>query len=540
MMKLISVDRMKELEAMANEQGLSYRKMMENAGTSQANEVISRFLVGNINVTVIGFVGSGNNGGDTLIALEQISEAGYCVFAFYHGSDLSSNEFVNSLKSKGGEVFPMDKGELRDFLKIKHNSNFIILDGILGTGFHPPISNEIKDFLIYFSKIRSNLDCNIIAVDCPSGVDCTTGKVDVASLRADLTISMSAVKEGLLKFPAFDYVGDLVTVDIGLSKVISDWELHLTDILQVMDAKRILPKRSDNSHKGTFGKVLVVGGSINYCGAAILSGLAAYRVGSGLVTIATPEPVFSAMASLIPEATWLILPSELGCISKGAIKILDQEDRNDDVVLLGPGLGFNDTTRKFLNAYINGGVYSGNRKIGFDTHHKNQLEQNQGKKTPLVIDADALKCLSQINEWWKDLPEIAVITPHPGEMSALTGESIEAIQSNRIDVAQKYAAQWGITVVLKGALTIIADPKHGTTILPIATSALAHAGTGDVLAGIIASYIGQGLNGYDASLLACYIHASAALKAKEKLGCEEAVLSRDIIDQIGKAITEIK
>lgn len=539
-MKLITVEKIKELENRANHLGLTYRKMMELAGKGIANIIIKRLPIGKNSVSIIGFVGSGNNGGDTLVALTHLAKAGFNVYSFCFNREVAKDELVISLQESGGKVNFLEKKILDNLINSNDIGSVVVLDGFLGTGFHPPISKEIKDFLDGFSRISRKKDWKIIAVDCPSGVDCSHGTINESVLKADMTICLAAVKDGLLKFPAFDYIGEIETVDIGLKTVLHDWDNDLPDVITKTMAEKLLPVRSDNSHKGTFGKVLVIGGSINYCGAVLLSATAAYRTGSGLVTVGTVEPVYSVIAGHLPEATWLLLPGDLGCISEGAIKIVDMEVGNYDAVLLGPGLGYNETTTKFMISYINNGIESEIKGMGFGAKGRTLKQNPIIKQIPLVIDADALKCLSGVKEWWTLIPSNSVITPHPGEMSILTGLSIEEIQENRLNTARKYAQLWGLTIVLKGALTVIADPIGGLAILPIASSALAHAGSGDVLGGMIAGYIGQGLKGYGASVLGCFLHATAALEAKDQIGSNEAVLSRDIIDKIAIAIKLLK
>ena len=379
----------------------------------------------------------------------------------------------------------------------------------------------------------------IIAIDCPSGVDCTSGEKDDATLKADATICMAAIKEGLLKFPGFEYAGTFRIVDIGLDTVIPGWAKELSTAISKEQVKRILPMRSNNSHKGTFGKILCVGSSINYCGAILLSAKAAYRSGAGLVTLGVTEPVYSVIAGKLPEATWVLLPGDMGDITEDAVNILLNEFTKSDAVLLGPGLGINNKTERFILKLISSFQHREVKKIGFIAQGYKKDAKLKVDQPPFIIDADALKCLSKIPEWWKLLSSAVVITPHPGEMSILTGMPIDEIQSNRVEVSEKYAKEWNKTIVLKGALTVIADPKKGTSVLPVATSSLAHAGTGDVLSGMIASYVGQGMNGYEASILACYIHAHAGIRSAVELGSEATVMASDIIQQLGKTYNDL-
>jgi NAD(P)H-hydrate epimerase len=359
--------------------------------------------------------------------------------------------------------------------------------------------------------------------------------MDDATLKADVTICMAAVKEGLLKFPGFENTGNFSIVDIGLDSVIPGWDKDLSSLISKEQVNNILPIRSNNSHKGTYGKVLVVGSSINYCGAVLLAAKAAYRSGSGLVTLGVTEPVYNVIAGQLPEATWVLLPGDMGDITEDAVNILLNEFAKSDAVLLGPGLGVNNKTERFILKLISSFQHRSVKKIGFIAQESKIDPKLQVNQPPFIIDADGLKCLAKIPEWWKFLSSSVVITPHPGEMSILTGIPIEDIQSNRMEISQKFAKEWNKIIVLKGAMTVISDPKKGTSVLPIATSSLAHAGTGDVLAGMIASYVGQGMAGYEASILACYLHAHAGLRAASALGSVGAVMASDVIQEISTA-----
>jgi hydroxyethylthiazole kinase-like uncharacterized protein yjeF len=538
-MKICSVEQMKQFEKNAVSQGLTIPMMMENAGKGIADYIIDNCGEDISTRVVIGLVGPGNNGGDVLVALRLLVEKGYKTVAFCYSREKEKDEPTSAYIASGGTALPVENTVFKKLLEGTDKNKILILDGLLGTGFHLPIKDDLKGFLNFVkNKIREK-NIEIFAIDCPSGVDCTSGEMDDATLKADATICMAAVKEGLLKFPGCDYAGTFRIVDIGLDTVIPGWDKELSTVISKEQVKRILPIRSNNSHKGTFGKVLVVGSSINYCGAVLLSAKAAYRSGAGLVTLGVTEPVYSVIAGQLPEATWVLLPGDMGDITEDAVNILLNEFAKSDAVLLGPGLGINNKTERFILKLISSFQHREVKKIGFIAQESKKEVEMQVNQPPFIIDADALKCLAKIPEWWKFLSSSVVITPHPGEMSILTGIPINEIQSNRVEVSQKYAKEWNKTIVLKGAMTIIADTKKGTSVLPIATSSLSHAGTGDVLSGMIASYVGQGMTGYEASILACYLHAHAGIRAARELGSEATVIASDIIQQLGKTYNDV-
>jgi NAD(P)H-hydrate epimerase len=215
----------------------------------------------------------------------------------------------------------------------------------------------------------------------------------------------------------------------------------------------------------------------------------------------------AALAGSFVEATWLLLPHEDGFITAEGAEVVCENLGKPTALLIGPGFGLQDTTREFLA----------------------QLLTDGANLPPMIVDADGLKLLAQISDWWAQLPAQAVLTPHPGEMSILTGISVNEIQSNRIGIAEKFAQQWGHVVVLKGAFTVIAAPEGRTAIIPVATPALARAGTGDVLAGLIAGLRAQGVAPFEAATSAAWIHAQAGLLAADILGSSAAVLAGDVL-----------
>jgi NAD(P)H-hydrate epimerase len=538
-MKISTIDQMKQFENDAVSNGLSISQMMENAGKGIADHIIECCGEEKSTRVIIGLVGPGNNGGDVLIALKQLVIKGYKTVAFCYSRENETDEQVRGYMDSGGTALPADKTVFKKLIDGTDKNKIILIDGLLGTGFHLPIKDDLKVFLNTIKSKIADKDVEVYAIDCPSGVECTSGEVDDATLKANVTICMATVKEGLLKFPGFEISGNFKIVDIGLDTVIPGWDKDLPNLISMEQARKVIPARSNNSHKGSFGKVLVIGSSINYCGAVLLSAKAAYRSGSGLVTLGVTEPVYSVIAGHLPEATWVLVPGDMGDITEDAVNILLNEFAKSDAVLIGPGLGVNNKTERFILKLISSFHHRQVKKIGFIAQETNTDSKIQVKLPPLIIDADALKSLAKIPEWWKDLSSSAVITPHPGEMSILTGIPIDQIQSNRVEVSQKFAKEWNMTVVLKGAITVISDPKKGTSVLPIATSSLAHAGTGDVLSGMITSYVGQGMTGYEASILACYLHAHAGLRAAKTLGSEGAVTAGDVIQELGMTLKEL-
>ena len=350
---------------------------------------------------------------------------------------------------------------------------------------------------------------------------------------------MGAVKEGLLRFPAFSLAGVIDVVDLDLSPRLAAWKKIRGEVASLECVGGMLPERRLDSHKGSFGTALIAAGSTNYTGAALLAAKSASRVGTGLVRVAVPGPIHGALAGHLPEATWLILPHEQGVIHANAAAVMRDALENVTAVLLGPGWGREVTTGEFLKEFLTSGQASPRKaRIGF-LEADQAAEKGTTQLPPLVIDADGLYLLSKFEGWVNLLPKETILTPHPGEMAVLTGLSVGEIQADRVGSATKFAGEWGQVVVLKGALTVIAGPDGRYSIIPVATSALAKAGSGDVLAGMIAGFRAQELEAFDAAVCAAWIHAQAGLAAADTVGSEAAVLAGDIIEEIGEILMEM-
>jgi ADP-dependent NAD(P)H-hydrate dehydratase / NAD(P)H-hydrate epimerase len=259
------------------------------------------------------------------------------------------------------------------------------------------------------------------------------------------------------------------------------------------------------------------------------------------VQMAIPSPLHSALAGQFPEATWVLLPHEMGVISAEAGDVLTKNLERATSLLIGPGLGGEDTTKNFIENLIKGKqtAKKGASRIGFVHDDKAKPDEQSKSLQPLVIDADGLRLLSKIDGWNKLLPKQSVLTPHPGEMSALTGLPVDEIQADRMGLAKKYAMQWGQVVVLKGAFSVVASPEGGAVVIPVATAALARAGTGDVLAGAIAGLIAQGVKPYAAAVAGAWIHAQAGLFAADRVGNVASVMASDVLDSISDVLISL-
>jgi len=538
-MKLVSVEEMKAIEKEADAGGLSYDAMMKNAGRGLADILLG--LGFDEGPEILGLVGPGNNGADTLIALAHLAGEGWKTRAYL--VNRKPDAPVKQLEEAGGEILTAAADKKFTILSSALERADVLLDGVLGTGSKLPLKDDLARVLAETNAVLDQLDEApfVVAVDCPSGVDCDTGEAPDECIPAELTVTMAAVKQGLLKLPAFEFVGDLEVVDIGVPADLPSLNKLQTEVAVEESVAALLPERPDDAHKGTFGTALIAAGSVNYTGAALLSGQAAYRIGAGLVTLAVPAPLHAALAGQFPEATWVLLPHEVGVISASAVEVLTKSFEQASALLVGPGLGLEDTTKEFIEHLMTGkaGPKRSTSQIGFVPGQSARKTEKNSAMPALVVDADGLKLLAKIADWHKLLPAPAILTPHPGEMSVLTGLSKEEVQQDRQAIVRKYAQMWGHVVVLKGAFTVVAAPDGRLTVIPVASPALARAGTGDVLAGLIVGLRAQGVEAYEAAVAAAWIHAQAGLYAADDLGTTASVLAGDVLNSVSDVVSDI-
>src|SRR6266498_4457602 len=538
-MKLVTVSQMELIEKEADASGLTYDQMMENAGQGLA-DIILGLYVGDVESEVIGLVGPGNNGGDTLVAMSTLVAQGWKARAYL--VKRKKDDLVKRFLEAGGEV--LSKENPFEQLAQAIETADVFLDGIFGTGIKLPLKKDVAELLSEVNEVLDGLDESplVIAVDCPSSMDCDTGEVADETIAADLTVTMAAVKQGMLKLPAFEYTGDLEVVDIDLPEDLPPLKELKTEVADPDSVAALLPERSLDSHKGTFGTALSAAGSVNYTGAALLAGEAAYRVGAGLMTMAIPAPLHGTLAGRFPEATWVLLPHEMGVISSNGAEILAKNFERASALLIGPGFGMENSTKEFIENVLEG-KYSAKKatqRIGFVHQETEKAEENTSKLPAMIIDADGLKLLAQIKDWYTKIPAPAILTPHPGEMAVLTDLSKDLIQESRQEIASQYAKLWGHVVVLKGAFTVIAAPDGRATLIPVASPALARAGTGDVLAGLIVGLRAQGLDAYESAVAGAWIHAQAGLYAADDLGTTASVLAGDVLNSVSDVISDLE
>jgi len=565
-MKVVTTEQMRRIEKETDAGGVSYSTMMENAGRAVA-ESCPPFIPpeacpeqdrrvglergGGTDRRILVLAGPGNNGGDGLVAGRYLHDAGAYVTFYVWKRRIEGDENFRLVTERGIPVFWAEEDDFATLRRLLGEVD-VVIDALLGTGVSRPIGGSLKEILTVVGEgirrkrepKRKKVLCSpslpsfaalpsfpcLVAVDVPTGLNCDTGAIDPAAVPADLTVTFGFPKRGQFLFPGAEYVGQLIVADIKIPP-------HLADDVQVELAtpemiRDLLPPRPLGAHKGTFGKALVVAGSVNYTGAAYLAGAAATRVGTGLVTLALAESIHPILASKLSEVTFLLLPQALGVLIPDAIKVLGERIQDYDALLLGPGLGHEKETVQFVQQLLK--VEPGKSgRIGFLASE--EIKVGKHSLPPLVIDADGLNALADTPDWWEQLEGRSILTPHPGEMSRLTGLTVREIESDRLEVARQMAKKWRQVVVLKGAYTVIANPEGRVAINPFANPGLATAGSGDVLAGAIVGFLAQGLAPFDAALAGAYVHGLAGELVRKELG-GAGMVAGDLLPVLPKVI----
>jgi hydroxyethylthiazole kinase-like uncharacterized protein yjeF len=517
-LKILTASQVRQLEEACAKIGISTDNLMENAGKVVAEEV-KRLLGGAEGRHILFLVGPGNNGGDGLVAARHLHDWGAKVTVYLLGRRGNDDPNLKLVQERGISCVEAAKDEgLSQFTDSLASADAVV-DALFGTGTTRPFSGNILSVLDRVNKARKRRPkWRIIALDLPSGLNADSGAVDPATLYADYTVTLGTPKPGLFNFPGAERVGKLTVADIGMPENLAEGAAseYLTGEL----IRSVLPERPVQANKGSFGRVLVVAGSMNYIGAAYLACSGAIRVGAGLVTLAVTPTLQSILAAKLTEVTYLLLPeSRPGVVAPEAARLISQHFEGYNVLLLGCGLGQGPAAVKLVRSIL--------------------LAKERRELPALVLDADALNILADTPRWWQHLNTDAIVTPHPGEMARLTGIPVAEIQADRLGVAKKWAAEWNKTVVLKGAYTVIASPEGRAVISPVANPGLASAGSGDVLTGAIAGLAAQGLPLFEAAACGVYLHGGAGERVKERLG-DAGMIASDLLPELPVVIKNLK
>ncbi|MCY6371284.1 NAD(P)H-hydrate dehydratase [Clostridium ganghwense] len=498
-MRIVTSQKMREIDKFCIENlKIPSIVLMENA----ALKVLNNLDVHKNNYFVI-ICGSGNNGGDGLALARHLWILKKKVEIFLIGDEsglsgdckvnydilLSMDIKINHIKNIG------DVDELRNAT----NRCEVIVDAIFGTG----LSRKVKDMYEIVISLINVSNKYVISIDIPSGLNADTGNVLGVVVKADKTVSFQFYKKGFLNYDAHNSTGEIIIEKIGIPEFTAD-EFQIKDyLIQEDDVKKAMTYRNKYSHKGRFGRVSVIAGSKGFTGAAYITTQAVVRSGAGLVTLCCTEAVQQIMSNKFVEAM---------TVSFKEREKLNEILKKSNVIAIGPGMGNNEGTLKIVTDVL------------------------KFTQCPLVIDADGINVLKDKLHLLKDKKAEVVLTPHLGEMSRITGISIEKIEKNRIDIAKKFAKEYGVILLLKGYNTVI---TNGETVVVNSTgnSAMASGGMGDCLTGIIASFIGQGVKPFEAACISTYIHGYCGDKLSKKMFCVNA---QHVLEEVPYAIKELQ
>lgn len=519
-MKLVTTEEMRALDRRTIEEyGTPGKVLMERAGACVA-DCVQRLMEwrGMLDARVQLIAGRGNNGGDAFTAARQLHEGGVPVDVYLAGSGDQvrgdAQTHLAWMRSAGVELHEL--ATLDDWKEARHAvcPGDVIVDGLLGTGVQGPARGPVAGAISY---IRQHAESAlVVAIDVPSGLDADSGRAEGEAVRADITVTMGLPKTGLVEPSAMDYVGDIEVADIGfpdeyVERIAGDPErvvIHETDLYS------LFPRRNRNTHKGDYGHVLIVGGSRNYPGAVALAAQAAVRSGAGLVTACVPKSIAPVVAATAPE----IIVRGASETDEGTLSTNLWAQWKDELpaycaVLIGPGMTRHAHTRGLTERFL------------------------AEPSMPLVLDADAISVFAGEPKALERASPL-VLTPHPGEFAALFGLSVAEVQADRVHQALNAAKALNAVMVLKGARTIVADPEPPAHINLSGNPGMATGGSGDVLAGMLVSLVGQGLIPVDAARAAVWLHGRAGDQAAWRQS-QAGLIASDLINEIPYALRNV-
>lgn len=507
MYRICSADQMRQADKNCIERtGIPGIILMENAAARCVDCIVADWndISGK---SVACFCGKGNNGGDGLAIARLLSRMGAKVTVFlthgdsYRGDAAINREIISHMNCTICHV--------PDNIAYLIHSYDIIVDAIFGTGIYGTVDDDTFSVIDAINKSGKY----VLSVDIPSGINADTGEICGICVKATTTATFAAYKTGMLLFPACDYTGKIVVCDICMpDSVLADINKFCTDKNFV---RHNIPNRENNSQKGDYGKVLVIGGKEGMTGAPALAAEAAMRMGAGLVTVGICESLNPIMEQKLTEPMTCPLPEENGHLSKAASDKIKQLMKGCDSVLFGPGIGTDDDIYFLLK------------------------EVMENCSVPLIIDADGLNVLSIHPELLEICNCNLIFTPHEVEMGRLLKQPLSHITENRISVSSFYAQENGLTLILKGHHTIV-TAADGTQYINITGNpGLATGGSGDVLAGMTAALAARGLKEDIAAAVAVYLHGLSADLAAQELG-EDSIIASDIIKYLPKALKYLK
>lgn len=496
-MKILTALQTKAAEQIAFNKGITGARLMENAGSAAARVIKQTYDIKEKQVVVV--VGQGNNGGDGYVVARKLKEySAKVAVVMAMGFAMTPDSSAMQKRAVDCGISVINFYDNTDLSKNLIESADFIVDAIFGIGFHGAADRDISSIIEIINQSKAKKLC----LDIPSGVIADTGEVLGSAVKGELTVSFIGYKPCHFEYPALEYCGKTVAVSIGIDdEKITDFYAEVVDVKMALESLLKIPP---NAHKGTKGTALILGGSVGMVGAPMFAAKAAMRSGAGIVRVCLPIEGYAAAAPMLPEAVFTPLKGKEGFLCGDDISL--SLFKNVNSVLIGSGMGLNDNT---VSAVL--------KAISFS-------------KLPTVIDADGLNAVAYDLDSLKSEYVVAV-TPHPGEMSRLTGKPVSEILKNKVATALDFAKNYGVITVLKGAYTVIATPKGKIYINTTGNAAMATAGSGDMLSGMIAAFLANGTDPEKAVVAAVCLHGAAGDKTAEKLGIR-GILTTDMIESL--------
>ncbi len=516
MIKVVTAKEMQELDRRATaEYGIPSLLLMENAGSEATREMLAAFPA-LLRSRVVILCGRGNNGGDGFVVARHLLNRGATVetFLLARREDVKGDARVNlDILEKMGAA-PAEIGDAGEMAALSDRiaSADVVVDALLGTGAQGPAKGILAEAI----EMVNRAGRPVVAVDIPSGLIADDPEPPGPAIRAVLTVAFALPKRCLSLYPAAGYAGTVRIVPIGIpSSLCRDPGLSL-GLLEAEDVAPAFPRRDAAAHKGTFGHVLVIAGSVGKTGAAALASLGAQRVGAGLVTLAIPHSLNDIMEVKLTEVMTEPVPeTEARTIGGEALERLLHLAEGKSAVAIGPGLGTHPSTQKLVHELLS------------------------SLKVPIVLDADGINALAGRADLLARAGGPVILTPHPGELSRLLDVPRDEVLRRRIPLVPETASRFNVTLVLKMARTIVASPTRDAVIVPTGNPGMATGGTGDVLTGLIAGLLAQGVASGLAAQAGAYVHGLAGDLAAARLG-EEAMLAGDLLGRVPEAIRQVK
>jgi len=507
-----TAEKVKEIDRKAVEEwGIPSSVLMENAGRSAVEVIRDKIPRGPRKIVVI--CGKGNNGGDGLVVARRMIDLGFQVETFVLGNrSLLARETERNaklLERMTGRVNYCSPGDDQLLKKIENEAS-VIIDAIFGIG----IEGELRgDYPELVDNVNDS-SCQKISIDIPSGLPADTGRPHGPAVRAGLTVTMGFIKLGTLVPEAKKYVGNQVMASVGYPEALIREEEGVWEIINGRAAKDLMPDRPSGNHKGDFGSLLVVGGSTGMTGAPLLAAKSGLRSGTGLVFLAGPKSGNQVFETNLVEGLTVPLPDERGYLGPESMDSLREAARDKDGIAIGPGLGRREVTGDLVVDILS------------------QVSQ------PTVLDADGVIAFSGRLDRLKEIDNL-VLTPHPGELAELLDISPGEVDRKRYEIVPDLARDLGVTLLLKGVPTVIGSHSGEVALVTCPNSGLAKGGSGDVLTGLIGSFLAQGLPPFFATELGAWVHCRAG-----KLGAgywgKDSLQPGDMLDFIAPALKEIR